>query len=660
MSLALLQTKLDEQAAKFRRNAKIVCLDAYRAAIQPPEAITVAEWAESKRYLPKGSSVPGKWRNDLTPYWVEVMEALSPQSPVTDVVLVKCTQIGGTEVGQNMLLYYMDIDPTNILLVMPSDGVIKTHVETKLDPALASSGIRTYGRKRNQDSITEKKFAGGLLKIVSSNSATSARSYSARIVDMDDIDGYPKEIGEEGNTISLFAKRTDSYGIRAKRYKNSTPTTPDGHIWEAFQDSDQRYYYVPCPHCKGEFVFDFDGLKYNVNAAGDLASEVEYCCPSCGCLIRESEKYNMMIGGKWIPHNPGNPTRGYHINSLYSPLNMVSWRQIVKEYLAAKKAMRRGDASLMRTFVNTRKALPWFDRVEAVDAQLIFENNRSNPGAYDWDNLPEEALVLTCGVDVQDDRLEAEVVAWGRGEESWSVCYKTFRGNPAMLTSGGISGQETVWEQLSSLLDRTYTFEDGRTAKIACACIDSGGHHTKTVYRYVQPRQGRRVFAIRGASAAGAPPVQFSKKTTARVRLANIGTDGFKDTIYSRLKLTDYGYGYMHFPFEYGLEHFEQLTAERKEHNKKTGKWAWKLPSGRRNEPLDCRVYASAALTILSPDFDKMYEKVLALREEIEAATAAAETAVANEQDEITERRIEKKREKKNRVKRRVSGWING
>ncbi|MDR0666847.1 MAG: phage terminase large subunit family protein [Campylobacteraceae bacterium] len=573
---------------------------AFALAIAPDPYLTIDEWADKFRQLPQGASAEaGQYNTDRMPYLREIMRELSPQSPTQQIKVMKGTQLGFTEIGNNMTLYYMDIVPASQLMILPTETLAKDHNNRKLEPSLRAMpylASRITGGKTKDDvgGTFEKIYSGGMLKIAWAGSPANFRSLSCRIINFDDIDGFPQDVGSEGDPIDLGKKRADSFGSMRKIYINSTPTTAGAsNIETEFEASDQRHYFMPCPFCKEFIKFEKDGFIFTYNKDNyTLTSEVQYSCQHCGSLIDEHYKTEMLLKGKWIAQNE-HIHRGYRLPSYYSPIGFISWREIFTEFLEAKQAMNRGDVRKMKVWVNTRDAKPWEDEIDTVK----IDNVETRVEEYDAE-VPEGVLVLTAGVDTQDDRFEVEVVGYGKLEETWSVDYKVIYGDPNLLETRAA---------LDGYLKRTFTCKDGAKMKIFAAAVDTGGHRTKAAYAFCKTRYLRRIFAIKGAREVNASFVKTraSKNNLAKINLFTIGVNTGKDEIYAKLEITARGAGYMHFPRkpQYDAEYFKQLTAEKRD--KKTGRWE---KYRHRNGAIDCRNYANAALLIAGID-DKILEK---------------------------------------------------
>jgi phage terminase large subunit GpA-like protein len=409
-----------------------------------------------------------------------------------------------------------------------------------------------------------------------------------RVLLLDEIDRFAASAGAEGDPIALARARTKTFGARRKIIQTSTPTVKGkSRIAKLyFDDSDQRQYYVPCPDC-GEFqTLRWANLIFDPAREG---ADAEYLCDFCGVLLPHAAKPEMLARGEWRAARQFAGVAGFWLNELYSP--WVSWREMAAAFLRAKD-----DPQQLQAFVNTSLAELWEAEEDQAGRQVAAGDVAALREDYPPDvEAPDGVLVLTAGVDVQDDRLEIEVVGWGRDEESWSVDYRILYGSPA---------EPEVWRELLSVLSGEYRHADGAPIKIRAAGIDTGGHHTQDVYRFVQANAGRGVFALKGASVPAAQLVGGPSRPHGkiRVKLFTVGVDTAKEQLMARLRLIEPGPGYCHFPAWYDEEFFAQLTAEklvdRYEKGRRIRKW---VKTRARNEALDCRIYAAATLAILYP-----------------------------------------------------------
>ena len=575
---------------------------AWREGLRPSPPLTVSQWADAHRVLPQTSAEPGRWSTDRTPYLREIMDALSVDSPIERVVFMKGAQIGGTEVGLNFVGYVIDHAPGLALLVMPSLDMVKRNTRTRLDPLIdATPALRDKvvpARSRDPgNTATHKRFTGGELVMTGANAASALRSTPARFLFLDEVDAFPLDVEGEGDPVALAVQRTVTFGGRRRVLMVSTPTIRDlSRIEAAYRESDQRRYLVPCKHCGERFEITWERIVWTPGAAHKPAC----ACPSCGGLHDERDKPAMLRSGAWEATGTGDgKTAGFHLSSLYSPFE--PWAAIVADFLDA-----RGDPARLKAWTNTKLAQTWDEGATRIEPNALAARAES------WgEGLPDGAAILTAGVDVQGDRLEVEIVAWGAGEESWSIDYVTLYGPP---------GEPGLWLQLDEVLARRYAHPRATPDMgVRATCIDSGGHFTGKVYEFAAARASRRVWAIKGRAGQGVPVWPPKASYTAKGKGAPvwiIGVDGLKELLAARLSRTDAGPGACHFPLGRDAAWFAGLTSEAPvtRYNRGRPLREWRTKPGVRNEPLDCRIYSMAALEGL---------KRQGLRLDVEAARIA-------------------------------------
>lgn len=564
------------------------------AGLRPPPEMTISQWAEKYRVLAgSASSEPGRWSNERTPYLVEIMDELSPQSSATDVVFMKGSQIGGTEVLINTALYYIKHCPSPIGAFQTTEQTAKRFLKQRMNPAFAAMGMEDifYG-----DEMYLKEFPGGVLVTGWSNSPSHFRSAPFRIFLGDEISEWPKDCGGQGDPCELGRRRTTNFP-RRKLFWNSTPGI-DGEcrITEMFFGGDQRHYQVPCPHCGELHKWEWANVVWDCDADGhNLPETVRMKCPHCDAEYGEHYKTELMAQGQWVKENPDGDYPSFHINALYSPLGWYSWKNAVWDFLKAK-----GDVNKMKSFTNNVLGEAW-----SLDGGKVIDPNGLMTRCEEYEaEVPDGAVVLTAGVDVQDDRLEVEIVGWGRGLENWGITNRVLIGNPS---------ESFVWEALDSVLMAGYGNSMNEKLYVAAALIDSGGHHTADVYRYTSKRERRNIFACVGKAGLARPLVTRPKKTDKSsvydANIVNVGVDIAKDQFYDWIAIERPGPGYCHFPAkpdEYNSEFFAQLTAEKRFKKWVRGAQVWAYKKLRpRNEALDKRNYARGALNITGIDVDK-------------------------------------------------------
>lgn len=557
--------------------------------IVPEPILTVSEWADRNRMLsPEASAEPGPWRTERAPYLRGVMDAFS-EIGIEMVVVMSSSQIGKTEVVLNVVGYFIDQDPAPILVVQPNEKPMghafsKDRLAPMLRDSPALQGLVAPVKSRDSgNTILHKSFRGGHLTIVGANSPAGLASRPVRVALFDEVDRYGHSAGTEGDPVTLGMRRTATFWNRKTGLFSTPGVRGFSRIEEAFEEGDQRRYHVPCPHCGQRQILVWRGLKWESNRPETAA----YVCGAgegggCGALIAEEDKGRMLADGEWIAEHPGRRIASFHLNALYSP--WARWDELVREFLEAK-----GNPERLKAFVNTMLGETWEEQGDQVEAHAL--RHRAEEYAAE---VPAGVGLLTAAVDVQGDRLEWKVKGWGVGEESWLIDWGQFWGDP---------GRPEVWANVMELLGRRFQHERGAILQIWSMMIDSGGHHTEEVYRFVKPLQGRRVHALKGLAGEGRPLVgRPSKANRHGVKLMPVGVDSAKDTIFSRLRITEPGPGYVHLPSWVDDEYLEQLTAEKIVTRYHRGRPRREYQKTRtRNEALDLEVYCLAALAVLGP-----------------------------------------------------------
>ena len=572
-------------------DAFVIYNEGFNAGLKPDPLMNISEWADKYRILSqKASAEPGKWRTSRTPYLKEIMDCLSPYSGIEKVVFMKGAQIGGTEVGNNFLGYIVHLSPGPVMLVMPTVDGAKRTSKTRIDPMFEAipelKGVISDRRSKDASNTTlMKEFQGGVLVLTGANSAIGLRSMPVRYIFLDEIDAYKGDVEGEGDPVNLAIKRTSTFN-RRKIFMVSTPTIQGvSRIEYEYEQSDQRHYMVPCPYCNKR-----QSLKWKqIHFENDDPATATYVCEHCGAIIEEHLKTWMLENGIWEKSNPKSNVAGFHLSSLYSPVGWFSWADAVKQFLDAKNK-----DNLLKVWVNTVLGETWLEKGEAPEWQILFDKRED----YQQEIVPSGGLFLTAGVDVQKDRIECEVVAWGRNKESWSVGYFIINGDTA---------REEVWNELSEFSKRYFEHSSGVMLPISRFAIDSG-FATQQVYNWVRKQPINFAMAIKGTDSGVTPlglPTRVDlningKRLRRGAKVWSVGTSILKSELYQFLRLTQnedesYPAGYCHFP-KYDSEYFKQLTAEQLVTKMVRGyqKREWQK-TRERNEALDCRVYARAA-----------------------------------------------------------------
>ena len=578
-------------------NTKILCIRLI-AILTPPPNKTILDWAKEDRIVSsEEASAPGPWYSDGVPYLDGIMLAISDDK--TEKVVVKCAaQMGKTNAAVlNPLGYYITYDPCPIMIVQPTIQMAQSFSLKRITPMLRDTPCLrkkfALDKPRNSENkILEKSLPGGYVVISGANSAPSLKSRPIRILLVDETDEMPDDLDGQGDPIELAIVRTNAFPDR-KIVLTSTPTIK-GHskIETAYDDSTRERWMHQCPKCGEWSQFAWPRLDFAALKMG---------CPYCDDFFtrREWEKK----GGRWIAENPDHLVRGFHVNALDS---QMAWETLISKWTEAQRLAKKGDYTKLKTFINTVLAEEWEVRGEVLESHAL-EARREVYNA----ELPDGVCVLTMGVDVQDNRLAYEVVGWGLGFESWGIEYSEIFGDPRL-------GE--VWNRLSDLLDRAWSYKNGKRIRISRVAIDTGGHMTTETYNYCLAKKSRGVYPIKGQPGDKLPLIRPSQKAREK-GLFMVGVDSIKYDWMSWLKVGEPGDKYCHFPKDkdgipargYDTTYFQMLTAEKRivvKNKKGYTVYEWHKEAGARNESFDCRVYARAALRIMSAQDELLLKKM--------------------------------------------------
>ncbi len=574
-------------------------LAGFADGIRPDPELWVDEWADAHARIPRENGAePGKYHTDRTPYAREVMRCLSPGHPARRVVAMVASQLFKTQVGLNWIGASICQAPANTLVLLPSLGLAR-RVSARIGRTVAETPplrerVAAPRSRNSQNTVDAKEFPGGTLFIATAGSASNLAEVPARYIYGDEVDRWDVNVDGEGDPIELAETRTSTYGRNAKLYFTSTPTIEDAsRIAELYRVSDQRRYYVPCPHCGHLQTLVWERVRWESDF-----SAAQYICAECGALIDEHYKGEMLARGEWRAEAAGDgETVGFQLSALYAPPGWISWSALAKQYAKAKAAIDRGDPEGMQVFFNTRLALTWDNAQErTAPAEL-----KARAEDYPLRTVPAGALALTAAVDVQSNRLELMIIGWGAGLERWVVDYQVLFGDPA---------DGKTWRMLEEQLTTKLRHASGQELSIRAVCIDSGGHHTQEVYEFCRARRSRGVLAVKGASRPGRPVIASRPSkvdVNRRGRLERfgaelwiIGTDTAKDWLANRMQL-ETGPGALHFSRDLPDDFYEQLTAERRlvRYVKGHRRTEWVKAKAARNEALDLSVYNLAAAYFL-------------------------------------------------------------
>lgn len=619
-------------------------LTSVRKGWTPPPRISVPDWADRYRKLAKeAGSTSGSWQTDT----VEI--ARGPMLSVTEsgvhtITVMCCTQLMKTALLENVFGYFAHLDPCPMLLLQPKEDAAEQFSKERITPLVRVTPVlrKIIGvskQKTSKETLLYKSFPGGFMALAGAGSPDNLARRPIRVLLADEVDKYP--ITREGDPITLAEERTATFGLNWLSVRACSPTVEDeSRIAASYEDSDQRRASLSCPHCgHRQFPDFFKHVHWPKEGEKHQSHLALIYCESCGAGWSEGERLRALRTIRWHQtkifeccgsqhspindydrawhdndetsvdkvwswseserhavyratcpdcgkHSVDNIHAGYQASKLFSPWQKDKPSDIAGKYLKAK-----GNPDKELAWWNTQMGLPHrpnYGKKLPVDALLARRE------VYDAE-VPMGVAVLTAGIDTQKDRLEIEVVGWGRDEESWSVAFDVIEGD-----------LETAepWLRLDAYLKQVWRRADGRGFTIMAACHDSGGNHTQKVYEFAKERLGRKIWAIKGDSATAGKrsPIWPNKRPTpknrAQFKPIIIGVNSAKDSIRSRLHIAESGPGYMHFPVDRDMGYFSQLTAERLIMKEAAGQRysVWELPNGKANEALDCRVYSYAAL----------------------------------------------------------------
>ena len=558
--------------------------------LKPPPKLTLSEWADIYRMLTSESSAEaGRWQTSRAPYQKEIMDAVS-NPEVEKVVVMSSSQVGKTEIILNIIGYYIDYMPCPMMLVMPIEEMLKSFSKDRLTPMINAtptlrSKVSDVKSKDSSNTMLHKKFHGGHLTLVGANSAANLASRPIRVLLADEIDRFPEDVGGEGDPLKLAEKRTTTFWNRKLVYV-STPTIAGvSRIEKEFKNGTMEEWSLRCPSCGEYQILKFTLLDFET---------LEMTCEHCGAM--HNEKKWKLKPGKWIQTNEEyiGKNRSFHLNEMASPWK--NWGEIRDDFLQAKN-----DVEMLKTFINTSLGEVWEEKGEITDYRIVA--NRAE--TYEAE-VPDNVLVLTAGVDVQDDRIEVEVLGQGLQGETWGIEYKKIMGDPS---------KNGVWDLLDVYLKKRFKYKDGNYLTITSTFIDSGnGQHTNDVYKFCADKADRWIYPIKGRGGIGVPLVTGPTKPKGKnVNLFTVGDDTGKSMVLSRLKIDKPGENYCHFPDDpergYIIDYFKGLLSEKKITKEVKGKQVveWKVIY-KRNEPLDCRKYALAAFDILPVSLEQLAE----------------------------------------------------
>lgn len=569
--------------------------DTLSLGLLPDFDLPVDEWSDKFMVIPKssGSNEYGNYRTSRTPHAREIMRCLSADHPCKEVAVMVASQMFKTQIGLNWLSSTIHQSPSNFIWLMPTGGLQK-RISGRIDktikavPVLRDLVAKPNSRdaKNNQDT---KEYMGGTLFIFTAGSAANISEVPARYVIIDEIDRCQRDVDQEGDPKKLTDGRQTTFQQNKKSYYPSSPTIDgESRINDLFLSGTQRRALAECIHCGHAQELIFERLV--VNESGSAL----YPCESCGGMHTDKDKNLMFANGLWTDPVVGSTgyLQSFTASAMYLPYGWLSWSDMVKEHAAAQEKLDQGNDAMMIVFYNTRLARVWKRTIQTVSYQTLIDRAEH----YDLRFAPSNVLFVTAGVDTQDNRLEVQIVGWGRNMSATILDYVVLHGDPA---------DDDVWDQLTDLINSGIEHESGRVLQVIATAIDVGGHRGEAVKHYVRSKRIRSPIAIIGATKLNAPVLSKGSMQDVTwkgvsdkkgVMLHQVGTVDIKHVIFSRLSNDEDkkpGDRMLRFAKDLSPEYFGGLISETYDRQKKR---YVKKHDGIRNEPLDTLTYAYATL----------------------------------------------------------------
>lgn len=603
---------LDDGLTDYQFTESASLVDQVLKSFKPPPRMKLSEWAEKYRRLsPESSASPGRFRFDKTPYMREPYDMVGKPG-VRSIAMMCSAQVAKSTFIENVVAYYTHLDPCPILHISPTLDSMKMFSKERLAPMIRDTPVlrdlvRDARTRDSGNTIASKKFPGGHIAMVGSNSPAGLASRPVRVLVADEVDRFERSAGTEGDPLQLGIKRTTTYWNRVLVFVSTPGDKYDpeeqtgSRIEKEFLDGDQRHYHAQCPHCDTHQKMKWSNVEWDEDEDGnhDPMTAV-YACDhdECDAKWDDLDRADAMANGKWIAEKPFNGKVSYclsQLHSLFAPLS-----DGVSDFLSS-----RADPMLFKTWVNTFLGEPWEDK----GARLEWSNLKDQREEYNVsEDIPEDITVITAAVDVQDDRLEYEIVGWGDEKQSWSLEYGYFYAEDSLI-------ENEPWKKMSDKLKTTFIHPLFGEIPIRNATMDSGGHFTEKVYKFCEFRP--RCQAIKGASGFDRPFVgRPLNNTIGDATVYPLGVDTIKQVVVGRLKVADSTKpGYCAFPIDYEDDYFKMLTAEELKtkyvRGKKKREW---VPIRKRNEAFDIRVYNTAALDLLAVNLKAERRRLLRIK----------------------------------------------
>lgn len=602
------------------KTAKELWQYASKMGLKPLPKTSVSQWADDYRMLSQGiSAEPGRWKTSRAPYQKDIMDAFT-QPGINRVVVKSASQVGKSDIMNNVLGRYAHLDPCAVMMIQPTIELAQDYSKSRISPMIRDTKVlsQVFYETKSEDgaktrdgknTILSKLFPGGRLIMCGANSPAGLASRPVRVLLADEVDRFPDSAGTEGDPVDLAAKRMTTFWNRVMGLFSTPTNEGSSRIDVEYQTGTQEEWQHECPNCGEYHLIRHTEMECETKEHKDakgrkiiVVSDVKWRCPDCGSTFSEDEMRK--VPQKYISKNPAalhNGIRSFFVNGFTSP--WLTWNDIMREWLEAK-----GDPTREKVVMNTRFGESYAQQGAFEDYQQ-FIRRREKYGA----DLPDGVLLLTGAVDTQDNRLEYEITGWGYGEECWGICKGVILGEP---------DNKATWDALDAVLDKVYRFKNGTGLKVARAFIDSGGHYTSKVYEYCEKNFSKQRFAIKGTAGTPGIPLNYKigKASGSKIPLVMLGVDDGKQQVMSRLAIDEPGAKYFHFPLDeeflgtrgYDELYFKGIISEHKKKVKRKGviHEIWEPTAGVRNEPLDLRVYNLACMNSIHPDWDRLAEVV--------------------------------------------------
>jgi len=586
------------------------------SCLRPPPRMTVSEWADERRVISaEFAAEPGQWSTARCEFMRAVMDAASPAHPCRRVVLMKASQVGGTEsLILNTIGFTVDVDPRSILVVCPTVDLAQGFSKERLEPMIAQmpqlaakvSEVRSGapGIMSDRSTLRSKTYPGGVLNLVGANSVSGLSSRPVALAFMDEVDACVQNSGAGGNPIKLLTARTSTFSDSKKEIFLGSPSlsADETGILQLWEDSSRGRLETSCPKCGHWQVLDFARMDTET-------ARLE--CARCGEPSSQWEWNGRKDGERWTHEQPWHSTQGFRLSGLNSP--WLDWAvDLCAEFNEAYRVQQFGDESLMKVFVNTRLAEPYRILGKRVEVDLYGERREVYSCHGQDADVPDGVVLVTAAIDTHDSCLLYELVGWGRGKESWGLEY-------GMVAGETRKSDSPVWDKLDMLVgSRVLKFSDGALVRPRIIFIDSGGHSTQAVYAYAA-RRHPRVFAIKGVGKDGLPMIIGGRvrDQVSGAWLLRLGVNALKEEFHARMNVAAPGPGFCHWPVGddgadvrgYTEAYFKELVAEQRVLKYTKGgftKYEWHKARMDANEAFDLRCYARASLEYLKVRLESM------------------------------------------------------